>query len=330
MADTEDTQTETPAKSLVSEDAQWVKRGAALLAASTNEGPTDDVDAEPSTHAAAPSKPKPKPSPKTAPLAAKDADPEKLTVREKVALREQREAIQREAAQLRAQLIQQAEQIGGSLAQREAQAAALAQANENGDYDAMARILGHKDWNALQEDLINNIASPTHKQTKALQRQLEQDRAEREAERQRVAQAQQEAHSRARFQQLSRELEQSEDPVCRAHSGDPEFVRAIQKVQAEYHDGRTTIRPERALRAKRRAGPPLIQQLDELADRHNRGRSGGNSSGAPAAPAKPKPTAPARPAKPKPFDALAEGRKQQQRDTAWTRSAIERLRESMD
>jgi len=335
MTDNQSTEPAAKPTSLLSDDAQWSKSATErLMAAAAEERAAEEAKAEatetPAAPAAPPPKtsPKPKPKPESAPAAAKEADGEKLTVRERVALREHKEALEAQAQQLRAALVQQFNAAAGTLAQREARTAALEHAAEQGDHDGMAQILGHKDWNAFQNHLIGTLASPGYKETRALQRQVAQERAEREAERQRGVLAQQQAAAAANMRQLAKDLAESEDPICRAHADDPQFIDAIYSIQKEYWDGRTTIRPEKALRAKRRAGPPLIEQLDALADRHTRGRSGGTTSS--AASPKSKATAPLQASKPKSFDALADGRAHQRKETDWLKRSIAKLQESMD
>jgi hypothetical protein len=165
----------------------------------------------------------------------------------------------------------------------------LSQAAEDGDYDGLAVLLGRKDWNELQQDVIAKFADPGYKELQELKRwkqqqeeeklksKAEQERAEKErkAEEERQArevQRQQEIQARqqqlaAYHKQLSEKMASSEDPLTRVMSSDPSYIAAIVRIQQENWDPETesTVTAEQAAKLAIKGAPsPLIAEMESL------------------------------------------------------------------
>lgn len=165
----------------------------------------------------------------------------------------------------------------------------LSQAAEDGDYDGLAVLLGRKDWNELQQDVIAKFADPGYKELQQLKRwkqeqeeeklktKAEQERAEKErkAEEERQArevQRQQEIQARqqqlaAYHKQLGEKMASSEDPLTRVMSSDPSYIAAIVRIQQENWDPETesTVTAEQAAKLAIRGAPaPLIAEMEGL------------------------------------------------------------------
>jgi hypothetical protein len=168
----------------------------------------------------------------------------------------------------------------------------LSQAAEDGDYDGLAVLLGRKDWNELQQDVIAKFADPGYKELQQLKRwkqeqeeeklktKAEQERAEKErkAEEERQAkelQRQQEIQARqqqlaAYHKQLSEQMAASEDPLTRVMSSDPSYIAAIVRIQQENWDEETksTVTAEQAAKLAIRGAPaPLLDEMKNLYQR---------------------------------------------------------------
>lgn len=165
----------------------------------------------------------------------------------------------------------------------------LSQAAEDGDYDGLAVLLGRKDWNELQQDVIAKFADPGYKELQQLKRwkqeqeeekaksKAEQERAEKErkAEEERQAkeiQRQQEIQARqqqlaAYHKQLGEKMATSEDPLTRVMSSDPSYIAAIVRIQQENWDPETesTVTAEQAAKLAIKGAPaPLIAEMEGL------------------------------------------------------------------
>lgn len=165
----------------------------------------------------------------------------------------------------------------------------LSQAAEDGDYDGLAVLLGRKDWNELQQDVIAKFADPGYKELQQLKRwkqeqeeeklktKAEQERAEKErkAEEERQAreiQRQQELQARqqqlaAYHKQLGERMAASEDPLTRVMSSDPSYIAAIVRIQQENWDPETesTVTAEQAAKLAIKGAPaPLISEMESL------------------------------------------------------------------
>lgn len=112
------------------------------------------------------------------------------------------------------------EQARQALAKEEAGFANIrkaAAALESGDPDGLAVALGRKDWNELNDELLNHTASPTYKRLKELERR-DAERAENEKRaqdqaRQQQAQRQQHEKIQAHMRGMAEELAEHEDPL---------------------------------------------------------------------------------------------------------------------
>lgn len=168
----------------------------------------------------------------------------------------------------------------------------LSQAAEDGDYDGLAVLLGHKDWNELQQGVIAKFADPNYKELQELKRWKVQEeearvKAAKEAEAKaaeekrqqeeltRQQQHQQEMQARqqqlaAYHRQLSEKMATSEDALTRSMSSDPSYVAAIVRIQQENWDPETesTVTPEQAVKlAVKGANTPLATELQSLYQR---------------------------------------------------------------
>lgn len=184
----------------------------------------------------------------------------------------------------------------------------LVAAAEENDYEAIAAMLGHKDWNELQQSVISKFADPNYKELRELKKwkeeqeqqrtKAEKEKAEAEAkakreeeERTKEHQRQQEIQARqqqmaAYHKQLSEKMAASEDPLTRVMSQDPQYIAAIVRIQQENWDAETetTVTPEQAAKmAAKGAGTTLLSELEGLYK-----RLGEVFGSAPAAPAQAK------------------------------------------
>lgn len=168
----------------------------------------------------------------------------------------------------------------------------LSQAAEDGDYDGLAVLLGHKDWNELQQGVIAKFADPNYKELQELKKwRIEQEEARTKAAKEAEAKAaeekrqqeeltrqqqhQQEMQARqqqlaAYHRQLSEKMATSEDALTRSMSSDPSYVAAIVRIQQENWDPETesTVTPEQAVKlAVKGANTPLAAELQSLYQR---------------------------------------------------------------
>jgi hypothetical protein len=182
----------------------------------------------------------------------------------------------------------------------------LVKAAEEGDYEAIAQLLGHKDWNDLQQGVISKFADPNYKELQELKRwrkeqeeqrsKTEKEKAEAEAkakreEEERIKEHQRQQEIQARQQQmaayhkqLSEQMAASEDPLTRVMSQDPQYIAAIVRIQQENwdHETESTVTPEQAAKlAAKGAGTTLMGELEGLYKRL--GEVFGGAQAAPAA-----------------------------------------------
>lgn len=115
---------------------------------------------------------------------------------------------------------------------------AFKQAVDAGDFDAIARSIGHKDWANLQGEAVAQASDPAYKRM----RELERKEAEREAaarQYQEQQRQQQEAHQRTEGlkvykAQLTKDLQASTDPLAKALHWDPIFVNEVTAMQQKH------------------------------------------------------------------------------------------------
>lgn len=199
----------------------------------------------------------------------------KVVPRERHAFREERRQARAELQKAREAFDAEA---GKTKAQLQAEGRAVYAAKralDADDFDGFAQALGHKDWNALNEKVINRFADPNYKRLQELERDKQQ-REQREAQQreQQIAQAkqQQELAAQAEYKQgLSATMAESSDPFVAAMADDPAFVNAIFRIQEQHFDGHETITAEEAVRLKPKdGGSPLLETLRGLYNRLHR------------------------------------------------------------
>lgn len=167
-------------------------------------------------------------------------------------------------------------------------AEAISQALEGLDLDALAKLKGMKDANELMEAYGNKMIDPNFREIQELKRALAEKEQREAEERRRYLEQQRAIEERERISRylgrLSQQMAQSQDPLCRELHDDPEFVRAVARVQQQYWDDetKTTISPERAIKTALRTaggtGGVLYDQMRRLYDRLHRAFSAGEVS----------------------------------------------------
>jgi len=170
---------------------------------------------------------------------------------------------------------------------------AVLKAQADGDYEALAKALGHESWDKLQEDYIARVSDPHYKRMRELEawkaEQTEREEKQKAELEQRQKQ-QQHLQGIAEYKKkLAGGMAQSKDPVLQAMGDDPEFVNIIFQVLKENFDPDDTeggtLTPEQALdRAPRGAQRTVRQTLTLLRDRLNKGFGGVPAAAAPATP----------------------------------------------
>lgn len=198
-----------------------------------------------------------------------EVDGRTLTIKDKAAFRKRTKEI-REG--LDAELQARREAFEAEIAPKRAdieKSEAIRKAHAVGDYEGIARALGHKDWNELQEDVIARLADPNYKRLQELERkQQERDAREaREAEdrEHRATAAERQRAITAYKADLSERMAKSPDKLVRAMADDPGFITAIHRIQEEHWDGATTISAEKAARmAIKGTSLPLHDELQGL------------------------------------------------------------------
>lgn len=203
-----------------------------------------------------------------------ELDDKKVTTKERARLRlaakEERQRLDAEAQQTRAsieaQMAEHQERIG--------RATAILRAADMGDYQELARQLGHQDWDALQLDVRNKVADPNYKRLQELERKQAEAEAREQRSREQAAvqeRASLQAREIARYKTgLSETMAASADPLVRAMHDDPNFVDAVWRIQREHYDPRTdsTVAPEQAIRMA--ASGARMALKDELGEIHKR------------------------------------------------------------
>lgn len=178
---------------------------------------------------------------------------------------------------------------------------------EEGDYEAVAAMAGHKDWNELQQSVIAKFADPNYKELQELKKwkkseeeartKAEKERTEREAEAKRKKeeetkefQRRQEIEARqqqlaAYHKQLAEKMAASDDPLTRVMSSDPQYIAAIVRIQQENWDPDTesTVSAEQAAKmAAKGTSSTLMGELEGLYKRLSEVFAGQASASAPA------------------------------------------------
>lgn len=145
----------------------------------------------------------------------------------------------------------------------------LEKAMSVGDYEGIAKLLGHEDWNKLQEAVIAQVSDPNYKKMRELERWKEdQEKQRSESERQQQEHQKQQAQMRARqeyAQGLSKTMSGSKDPLLAALHDEPFIVQAVMNLQGQNYDGQSVPPPERVLRmAAKGAAKTLHDELHGL------------------------------------------------------------------
>ena len=198
-----------------------------------------------------------------------EIDDTKVTVRERAAIREQgrrlRSALEAQWTEKENEFKERETQFSD----RAAKVQAIEDAYEKGDYEGLAKALGVKDWNELQNSVIQRLADPNYKRLLELE-QKHKEREDREAkeklDREEQSKRQLQEHAVTKYMQtLGQKAQTSKDPVIRAMAEDPSFLQAVYRVQQEHWDGESTVSIERALQlAPKGSRVALREELEVL------------------------------------------------------------------
>lgn len=171
--------------------------------------------------------------------------------------RQETATIERRAAEVeqRAKGYQaQLQQYMAEIDAKQTRSSAFEKAIESGDFDAVAVAAGRKDWQSLQQEMLDRVSDPTYKQMVELQNWKEQQEKQ-EQERQQQWKRQQEQHQEQLAQQeqqkvertykdsLSAQMATSKDPIVAAMHDDPVFVESIFQYQRKHFDAETATAP---------------------------------------------------------------------------------------
>lgn len=164
----------------------------------------------------------------------------------------ERAAFREEKRRERAKLASQAQEIAQQRAQLEAFAAQvnasspakLKELSEAGRMDEIAQIIGHKDWNALNDHVARQYASPEYRRIRQLEQEREAEKKERaeqmQAWQQRQAQEQRAAVDAQAATEITETLKAGSDPELAALAEDPPFaaavVRRIRQAHAQHDE----------------------------------------------------------------------------------------------
>lgn len=180
-------------------------------------------------------------------------DAKAVTAADRYSLREEarrrQETFQRQMAEERAAF----EKERGSFGEEAKSAKAFKAAFEAGDYDGLAAAVGAKDWNDLQEKVLERISDPHYAEIKRLREELESDkRAKAEAaEKEKATAEQRRQHELVHGAKvaISQEAAKSTDKLLAALHWDPLLVDSLYDLQARHYDHitQTTIPLEEAL-----------------------------------------------------------------------------------
>lgn len=173
-------------------------------------------------------------------------------------------------------------------AARESRSSSFEKAIEAGDFDAVAVAAGRKDWQSLQQEMLDRVSDPTYKQLIEMQKwkeQKEQEEQQRqqhwqrqqEEQREQAAQQEQRQHEATYKGQLSQMMASSKDPIVAAMHDDPVFVESIFQYQRKHFDAETATAPSPEALIRRDEGG-VRTAIEKLYSRL------GKALGAPSAP----------------------------------------------
>jgi hypothetical protein len=174
-------------------------------------------------------------------------------------------------------------------AARETRVSAFDKAIEAGDFDAAAVAAGRKDWQSLQQEMLDRISDPTYKQLVEMQKwkdeqeqqKEEQQRAwqrQQEEQREQAARTEQAKVEHDYKQQLSQQMASSKDPIVAAMHDDPVFIETMFQYQRKHFDADSGTAPSPEALIRRDEGG-IRAGLEKLHTRL------GRALGAPPAPA---------------------------------------------
>ena len=146
------------------------------------------------------------------------------------------------------------DQKQAEFAARETRSGAFEKAIEAGDFDAVAVAAGRKDWQSLQQEMLDRVSDPTYKQLIELQKRQEQrdqedQRRQQQWQRQQQEQQEQAAqHAQRQIEnnykgELSAQMANSKDPIVAAMHDDPVFIESIFQYQRKHFDTETATAP---------------------------------------------------------------------------------------
>ena len=244
-----------------------------------------------------------------------EVDDRKVSTKERAEYREskkkQKDALERAEREAMAAIAKGRQELETERSQVDA----IRKAHAASDYDGLAKALGHKDWEDLQNGVIAQLTDPNYKKMRELERWKEDQEAKaKQLEEQHAVRAQEEQREQAIRQyivNLAETMKTGEDKFLSTMADDPWFVSAIHAIQKQEFDGSSTVTPAEALDIRPPGSPmTLRKQLETVRDRLNKafGPPPAAESPAPA----PKPAA-AKPA-PKPAsrtDVLPNGGKRE-------------------
>jgi hypothetical protein len=186
-----------------------------------------------------------------------------------------REWKRKQKAAFESELSKRTEEFSGkerTHSERVAKADALEKANEAGDYEAIAKLLGHEDWNKLQESVIARVSDPNYKRLRQLELDAEK-RAKADEEQKAQTEAQQKAAQRRQLegqymQGLSQTMAKSRDPLLAALHDEPLLYQTIHRIQKENWDGEAVPAPERCINMAVKGSKWTVrEELERLASK---------------------------------------------------------------
>jgi len=194
---------------------------------------------------------------------------------------EHRAAIRRQKAQLEADreaFLRDKGEFDKNKGEKVAKAEAILAALESGDPDAFATNAGFKDFNDFQHNFLKRLADPNYSEFKKLQKEIEDQKAERQKAEEEAKQ-QQAAKQRAQamdtyMANLTAQAKASANPLVAAMADDPLFLNAVFAIQRDNWDDETqsTCTIDQAIKkATKGAKTDLETELRGLRDRLNKG-----------------------------------------------------------
>lgn len=190
----------------------------------------------------------------------------KVLTKERAEFRILKEEQRKQLQQAEKQAIERIETAKKELDERYGKVDALETAIKNRDHVALAKALGHDDWDKLQQTIVAWNSDPAYQERLEMRekiRAIEEKEQQAAEQRQQQERAQQEFQARQQhFQQLSTIAKESTDPLVAAMHDDPLFLQAVFRIQQEKWDGREAVLPEHAVNMS--AGGARVTLREEL------------------------------------------------------------------